>query len=176
MEKKLTSAQRRLLREQGEEVELDIPDDPSGEPRKEVEEPKAKPGVGAEEVEDKLDEMPIEGEDEAEEGLDLGGLEGVEGAEGAAGAGTEEVDEDTTKVLTDTIDSLENMRADLSKKGLLVALELNDFSAQKRLDTLADELGSIIKGLNEKVLKSVSGSPVDRKQAAAWLSGEEAKV
>jgi len=174
MKEKLTSVQRRLLREQDEELELDLPDDPSGESGKEVAD---KAPEKVDDVDEELDEMPIEGEDEAspkEGGLDIDDLGADIDTDDEALP--EEGAEEKTAMLTKTIDELEDMRSGLNKKGLLVAMQLNDFSTQKRLQTLSDELGNIISSLSDKMLKEVSRSPSDLKQATAWLSGNEGEL
>jgi hypothetical protein len=147
--KDLSSVQRRLLREQ-EELELDMGEEEEA-PEKAPEEAEA-PEEGEElelepeeEGEAALDEIPVE--DEVEE------------------------DEDKTKLLTTTIDSLEQIRSDLNKKGLLVAMQMSDFSTQRRMQSISDELGEIINHLNEKMLKTVAKSPMELQQATDWLAG-----
>lgn len=165
--KKLTSVQRRLLREQ-EELELDIPDDYDiGDTKKGKSEPELEPKAKPET--DELDEMPIEGDDiDAEdtgEDTDLDDIKDIEDTRDLGG-------DDTIDAMTKAIDELEDMRSNMNKKGILVAMKLNDFSTQKRLQTLADELGSIIAGLNDKMLKTIAKSPESMQQATSWLSGE----
>lgn len=153
--KELSSVQRRLLREQ-EELELDMSEE--GE-----EEAPETPPEGEETAEegDEL-ELEPEGEGEGEAALDDIPVEEPDGGE----------DEDKTRLLTSTIDSLESIRSDLNKKGLLVAMQMSDFSTQRRMQSISDELGEIINHLNDKMLKTVSKSPMELQQATDWLAGE----
>jgi len=84
-----------------------------------------------------------------------------------------EPEEDKIRLLTTTIDSLEKMRGSLNKKGLLVAMQLSDFSTQRRIQSISDELGQIINHLNDKMLKAVAKSPLEMGQATEWLAGDE---
>ena len=142
LKEKLSSVQRRLLKEE-EEIELDIPDE-------ELEAASDDPG-------DKtgLDDIPVE----KSEPDDVA----TKPAEG--GNETEQID-----VLTKEIDELEVMKTKLSKKGILLAMKFSDFSTQRRLDAIAEELGSILQHLNDKVLKNVAKSPMDVDKATSWLS------
>ena len=145
MKKKLlSSVQRRLLREQ-DELELDM-----SEESEEVA-PEESPEMGEDEA--ALDDIPVE-ESEPEEEL-------------------EEPEEDKIRLLTTTIDSLEKMRGSLNKKGLLIAMQLSDFSTQRRIQSVSDELGQIVNHLNDKMLKTVAKSPLEMGQATEWLAGDE---
>jgi hypothetical protein len=151
MKDNLSSVQRRLLKEQDEELELEVPE---GE---EVEPSPPEEGGGEESV----DEVPLEPEAEGEEGevpLDAGEGEGD----------TEKVD-----LITKTIDNLERMRENANKTGLLAAMHFSDYSTQRRLTAIADEIGEIIKHMNEKVLKTVAKSPMEVERTTSWLSGDE---
>jgi len=151
--KELSSVQRRLLREQ-EELELDMSEEG------EEEAPEATPE--GEEPAEEGDELELEPEGEGEAALDDIPVEEPDGGE----------DEDKTRLLTSTIDSLESIRSDLNKKGLLVAMQMSDFSTQRRMQSISDELGEIINHLNDKMLKTVSKSPMELQQATDWLAGE----
>ena len=141
LNEKLSSVQRRLLKEE-EGLELDIPDE-------ELEAASDDPG-------DKtgLDDIPVE----KSEPDDVA-------TKSAEGDETEQID-----VLTKEIDELETMKTKLSKKGILLAMKFSDFSTQRRLDAIAEELGSILQHLNDKVLKNVAKSPMDVDKATSWLS------
>jgi hypothetical protein len=153
MKNDLSSVQRRLLKEQEEEeIELEVPEGEEGE-GEEVE-PAPPEGEG----EESIDEVPLE-EPEGEGEVPLDAEEGE---------GQEKVD-----LITKTIDSLETTRNELGKKGLLVAMHLSDYSTQRRLEAVGDELGDIIKHLNDKVLKTVAKSPMDVERTTSWLAGEE---
>jgi hypothetical protein len=141
---KLSSIQRRLIKEE-DELELDIPEKPTDE--------------------EPTDEAP---DDELE--LDVDDEEPSPAPE----AGPDETEEsEKMQLLTQAIDDLEQMRSSLNKKGLLVAMHMSDFSTQRRLQSMSDELGPIIAHLNDKMLKMVSQSPAEVDQATQWLSGEE---
>jgi len=145
---KLSSIQRRLLKEQEEqeEIELEVPEDGEIEP--------TEPDSG----EESLDEIPLEEPDgEGTKAIDMG----------------DDIEEpDKTQLITAAIDSLEQMRSTITKKGLLLAMHLSDFSTQRRLRAIADELGDIISHLSDRVLKTVAKSPMDVEKATNWLSGE----
>jgi hypothetical protein len=137
---KLSSVQRRLLEE--EEIALDIPDE-------ELEAASDDPG-------DKtgLDDIPVEKSEPD-----------VAAKPAKNGDDTEQID-----VLTKEIDELEAIKTKLSKKGILLAMKFSDFSTQRRLDAISEELGSILQHLNDKVLKNVAKSPMDVDKATSWLS------
>lgn len=154
--KELSSVQRRLLREQ-EELELDMSEEG------EEEAPEATEAPPEEEAAEEGEELELEPESEGEAALDDIPVEEPDEGE----------DEDKTRLLTTTIDSLEKMRSSLNKKGLLVAMQMSDFSTQRRMQSISDELGEIINHLNDKMLKTVSKSPMELQQATDWLAGEE---
>jgi hypothetical protein len=166
MKDELSSVQRRLLKEQ-DEIELDVPDEvpakPASKPVPKLappvakvpapEKPEPKPENTAEAD---LNKMPIEGDKEPEPKSELDGKDTAE----------------NTRLLTKAIDELNDIRTNLNKKGLLIAMHMSDFSTQRRLQALSDELGNIINHLNEKILKTASKSPTDMERATEWLSGE----
>ena len=146
---KLSSVQRRLLMEQ-DDIELDVPDKtertkPSKPKETEIEEP----------LKTKAEAKPEVPETPETEEAEIDETESNKRAE----------------LLTQAIDELDNMRSTMNKKGLLLAMHLSDFSTQRRLQALADELGSIVNHLNDKMLKVAAKSPVDLRQATSWLSG-----
>ena len=144
----LSSVQRRLLREQEEDV-LDVGGEaPKGEA------PPKKPEKGAEKLED-IPELGLEPTGEPEEN-------------GAPGAHTGD-ETHRVKRTIDAVKKLQDAAVGLEAARFAIANEYSDFALAAQLEALKSELVSLIGKAKEHIMKSSSKSPDAEELVADWL-------